>query len=83
MGDAIYKTGLIFKEHDLQDNVLSETYNTLYTLYLCLWYYAYNYLPPYGILQIPNLSNVGILGTEPDYFPTQQPLLWNSNINKR
>ena len=25
----------------------------------------------------------GMLGTEPDYFPTIQPLLWNSNLNKR
>ena len=36
------------------------------------------YLPLDGILQIPNPSSMGILGTEPDYFPTQQPLLSNS-----
>ena len=30
-----------------------------------------------GILQIANLSS---LGTEPDYFPTLQPFLWNSNL---
>ena len=34
-----------------------------------------HHLPLDGILQIPNLSSLGILGTEPDYFPTQQPLL--------
>ena len=34
-----------------------------------------HYLPLDGILQIPNLSSLGILGTEPEYFPTQQPLL--------
>ena len=29
------------------------------------------------------VSSLGILGTEPDYFPTQQPLLQNSKLNKR
>ena len=31
------------------------------------------YLPLDGVLQIPNLSSLGILGTGPDYFPTQEP----------
>ena len=29
-----------------------------------------------------NLSSLGILGKEKDYFPTQKPLLCNSNLNK-
>ena len=32
-------------------------------------------LPLDSILQIPNLSSLGILSSESDYFPTPQPLL--------
>ena len=36
-----------------------------------IWEFAYcHYLQIDGILQIPNLSSLGILGTEPDHFPT-------------
>ena len=34
-----------------------------------------HYLMLDGILQIPKISSFGMVGTEPDYFPMQQPLL--------
>ena len=40
------------------------------------------YLPLDGILQIPNLSSMGILGTKPNYFLKWQLLLWISKLNK-